>query len=180
VKLSRARKAFGYEEISEARGGLKEWRIFAHGRHEPGSGMPCRSAHSHESVMRKPNLAIMPFEDLWQLYEELAKVLADRISARKGELEDRLARLNSFDIVREVRTSPRLSPSSTDRALRPKYPEVLPKYRNPVAPSQKWSGRGKRPKWVIAALEAGQTLDDLRIEPAPRSSRKSRPRGRRA
>lgn len=129
--------------------------------------------------MRKPNLAIMQFDDLWQLYEELAKVLADKISAEKGELEDRLARLNSFEIAREVRTSPPLSLSSTDRALRPQYPKVLPKYRNPLAPSQQWSGRGKRPKWVIAALEAGQGLDDLKIEPAQRSSRKSRPRGRR-
>jgi DNA-binding protein H-NS len=128
--------------------------------------------------MRK-TLAFMQFEDLWQLYEELTIVLADKISAEKGELKDRLARLNSLEIVRAARTSPPQSLASTDVALRPKYPKVLPKYRNPLAPSQEWSGRGKRPKWVIAALEAGQRLDDLKIKPAQRSSRKSRPRGRR-
>jgi DNA-binding protein H-NS len=130
--------------------------------------------------MRKQNLAAMQFEDLWQLYEELAKVLADKITAEKRELEDRLAKLNPVAIVRKVRTSPRLSLSLTDRAPRRKYPEVLPKYSNPLAPSQKWSGRGKRPRWVIAALAAGQRLDDLRIEHAQKHDREERPRGGRA
>jgi DNA-binding protein H-NS len=129
--------------------------------------------------MRKLNFAAMQFEDLWQLYEELANVLADKISAEKDELEDRLAKLNSLEVLREVRISPPLSLSSTDHALRRKYPKVLPQYRNPLAPSQEWSGRGKRPKWVIAALEAGQRLDDLKIERVQKGGRKSRPRDRR-
>jgi DNA-binding protein H-NS len=111
--------------------------------------------------MRKQNLAAMQFDDLWQLYEELAKVLADKITAEKRELEDRLAKLKPVERVGAVATSPRLSLSLTDRTPRRKYPVVLPKYSNPLAPSQKWSGRGKRPRWVIAALAAGQSLDDL-------------------
>ena len=130
--------------------------------------------------MRKQNLAAMQFDDLWQLYEDLAKVLADKITAEKRELEDRLAKLNPVDIVRKVRTGPRPSFSMTDRTPRRKYPEVLPKYSNPLAPSQKWSGRGKRPRWVIAALAAGQRLDDLRIEHAQKHDREERPRGGRA
>ena len=39
-----------------------------------------------------------------------------------------------------------------------------PKYSNPEDPSQKWSGRGRRPRWVTQAIEAGRTLDDLRTE----------------
>jgi len=119
----------------------------------------------------------MQFEDLWQLYEELAKVLADKIAAEKRELEGRLAKLNPVEIVREVGTAPRRSLSLTDRTPRRKYPEVLPKYSNPLAPSQKWSGRGKRPRWVIAALAAGQGLDDLRIEHGQKHDREERPRG---
>ena len=127
--------------------------------------------------MHKPALARMQLEDLWHLYEELAEVLADKITAERRELEDRLAKLNPVEIIREVRTSPPLSLSSTDRAPRRKYPKVLPKYCNPQAPSQKWSGRGKRPKWVIAALEAGQGLDDLRIGHTQKRNRRKRPRG---
>jgi len=128
--------------------------------------------------MGKPDLAGMQLEDLWRLYEELAKLLADKIIAERRELDDRLATLNPVEIVREVRASPPLSLASTDRASRRKYPEVLPKYCNPLAPSQKWSGRGKRPKWVIAALAAGQRLDDLKIERAERGKRRKRPRRR--
>jgi DNA-binding protein H-NS len=127
--------------------------------------------------MRKLDLATMRFEELWQLYEELANVLAERIIAEKRVLEGRLAKLDPVEIVKQVRSSPPLSLSLTDRAPRRKYPKVLPKYCNPLAPSQKWSGRGKRPRWVVAALEAGQGLDDLKIEHVQKAIRKKRPRG---
>ena len=64
------------------------------------------SADNYEKAMRKQNLATMPFEDLWQLYEELVDVLADKITAEKHELAERSSGLNSVDPVREVRASP--------------------------------------------------------------------------
>ena len=127
--------------------------------------------------MRKQNLATMQSEDLWQLYEQLATVLADKIAAEKCELEDRMAKLSAVEIVRAARTGSPLSLSLTDRTSRRKYPKVLPKYRNPLAPSQEWSGRGKTPRWVIAALAAGQRLDDLKIRYAQEHIREERPRG---
>jgi DNA-binding protein H-NS len=36
------------------------------------------------------------------------------------------------------------------------------KYSNPENRDQTWSGRGRKPLWVVAALRAGKTLDDLR------------------
>jgi len=127
--------------------------------------------------MRKQNLATMQSEDLWQLYEQLATVLADKIAAEKCELENRMAKLSAVEIVRAARTGPSLSLSLTDRTSRRKYPKVLPKYRNPVAPSQEWSGRGKTPRWVIAALATGQRLDDLKIRYVQEHMREERPRG---
>lgn len=38
-----------------------------------------------------------------------------------------------------------------------------PKYANPANSSQTWSGRGRRPRWVDAALADGKTMDDLTI-----------------
>lgn len=38
-----------------------------------------------------------------------------------------------------------------------------PRFANPDDASQTWTGRGRKPKWVIAALDAGQSLDDLAI-----------------
>lgn len=37
------------------------------------------------------------------------------------------------------------------------------KYRNPQNPEQTWSGRGRRPAWVHAALDGGRALEDLTI-----------------
>ena len=37
------------------------------------------------------------------------------------------------------------------------------KYANPDDPSQTWSGRGRKPAWIKAALETGKSIDDLTI-----------------
>jgi DNA-binding protein H-NS len=118
--------------------------------------------------MRKLDLTTMQSEELWLLYEELTKILTQRVIAEKRELETRLAKLNRIEIVGEVGddlpSGNNLPSSLSDRAPRRKYPKVFPKYCNPLATSQTWSGRGKKPKWVVAALKKGQTLEDLKIE----------------
>lgn len=38
-----------------------------------------------------------------------------------------------------------------------------PKYANPANRSETWTGRGRRPRWVEAALKSGKSLDDLAI-----------------
>jgi DNA-binding protein H-NS len=143
----------------------------------PGREILVVSTYDHENGMRKLDPATMPLEELWRLYERLAKVLADKIAVEKRNLEGRLAKLGRVTIVREIGSHLPPSFSLKDRGPRRKYPKVLPKYCNPLDPSQKWSGRGKRPKWVIAALEAGKSLDDLKIKPAKKGDRKERPRG---
>jgi DNA-binding protein H-NS len=128
--------------------------------------------------MRKLDLSTMQFEELWQLYEELTKVLADKVIAEKRELEARLAKLNRVEIVGVAGGDQPLSLSMTGRAPRRKYPKVLQKYRNPLVPSQTWSGRGRTPRWVVAALETGRRLEDLKIEHPDRGVRKERARSR--
>ncbi len=34
-------------------------------------------------------------------------------------------------------------------------------YRNPDNPEETWAGRGRKPGWVTAALDAGKTLEEL-------------------
>ena len=108
---------------------------------------------------RKSDLEAMEFDELWLLYEDLTKILAEKIAAEKLELEKRLAQLNRINPVGE--TEGRLA-QKTDRPRR-KYPKVLPKYCNPSAPTETWSGRGKRPRWLVAALGSGSKLDDFLI-----------------
>lgn len=38
-----------------------------------------------------------------------------------------------------------------------------PKYANPANKSETWTGRGRKPRWVEAALKAGRSLDDLAV-----------------
>lgn len=48
-------------------------------------------------------------------------------------------------------------------APRAKTGNVAPRYRNPADPSQQWTGRGRQPKWVKDWLEAGKSIDTLRL-----------------
>ena len=40
---------------------------------------------------------------------------------------------------------------------------VAAKYRHPADPSQTWTGRGRKPRWVEELLQSGKTLEDLAI-----------------
>ena len=40
---------------------------------------------------------------------------------------------------------------------------ATPKYANPADQSETWSGRGRKPRWFVAALKAGKSPEDLAI-----------------
>lgn len=40
--------------------------------------------------------------------------------------------------------------------------KVAPKYRDPVTGST-WTGRGLKPKWLVAALETGKSIEEFAI-----------------
>jgi DNA-binding protein H-NS len=37
------------------------------------------------------------------------------------------------------------------------------RYRNPVDPSQTWTGKGRKPAWLVESLASGKTLEDFMI-----------------
>lgn len=117
--------------------------------------------------MRKKDLVSMQFNELWRLHEEITKVLAERIVAEKHELEKRLAQLNRNEASGKLGASK--PPALAGDLPRRKYPRVLPKYRNPLSPSETWSGRGKTPHWLANALKKGRKIDDFRIVHADKS-----------
>lgn len=41
--------------------------------------------------------------------------------------------------------------------------KIAPKYANPDDATQTWTGRGRRPHWIQAALDSGRSLDDMEI-----------------
>ncbi|ATG42261.1 H-NS histone family protein [Phaeobacter sp. LSS9] len=44
-----------------------------------------------------------------------------------------------------------------------KKTKAAPKYRNPQNPEETWTGRGRKPHWVHAALTSGVDISDLEI-----------------
>nr|WP_308421748.1 H-NS histone family protein [Bradyrhizobium guangdongense] len=121
------------------------------------SGLGSRRQLGHDEPMKKPNLDDLSVDELWQLHEELNRLLSVRLTAEKRALESRLAQLRREN---EAAKAPSEPPSS--RPKRP-YPRVKPKYRNPNLPHETWSGRGKQPKWLAAALRTGRSIEDFLI-----------------
>jgi DNA-binding protein H-NS len=108
---------------------------------------------------KKLELELMSLDDLWSLHEEISGILSDRIKAEKHELEKRLAVLGGGLAVLADSGGSGVSPTAKARR---KYPRVLPKYRNPQT-SETWSGRGKRPRWLVAAVKSGRRIEEFRI-----------------
>jgi DNA-binding protein H-NS len=110
-------------------------------------------------MTKKLNLDSMSVDEMWQLHEEISQVLSVRLTSEKRELEKRLEQL------RRDRQVPALKSSVEDLSVTPrrKYPRVHPKYQNPEVPSETWSGRGKTPRWLVAALKSGHKLEDFAI-----------------
>ncbi|MBR0697757.1 H-NS family nucleoid-associated regulatory protein [Bradyrhizobium lablabi] len=104
----------------------------------------------------------MTVDELWQLHERLSQVLSIRLTSEKRELEKRLAQLRREKELR-VSESSEINPAPRERR---KYPRVFPKYQNPNEPSETWSGRGKQPRWLTAALKTGHTIEEFVIHKA--------------
>lgn len=101
------------------------------------------------------DLEKMSLKELKALQGQVTRHIADFEERRKREarkeLEDK-ARDLGFSLEEIVGAKP-----SRKRA------PVKAKYANPADKSETWSGRGRRPRWVEAALKSGKKLEDLAI-----------------
>jgi DNA-binding protein H-NS len=113
--------------------------------------------------MEKLDFESMPLDDLWILHEQIGNVLSARIIAEKQQLEKRLVQLNRGRNAQESVLLDLKSTKTNRERPRRQYPRVFPKYQNPAVPSETWSGRGKRPRWLVSALKAGGAIEDFKI-----------------
>ncbi len=101
------------------------------------------------------DLEKMSLKELKALQTQVTRHIADFEERRKREarkeLEDK-ARDLGFSLEEIVGAKP-----SRKRA------PAKAKYANPANKSETWSGRGRRPRWVEAALKSGKKLEDLAI-----------------
>jgi DNA-binding protein H-NS len=116
----------------------------------------------HLFVGKKFDLDGMSIDELWLLHEKIGRILSVRLTVEKRALEKRLAHLRREE-GRPLSVSDNgLSQKKIPR-LRRKYPRVYPKYRNSEDPFETWSGRGRQPLWLTAALRKGRKIEDFLI-----------------
>ena len=97
----------------------------------------------------------LSLKELKQLRKDVDAAIAD-FSDR--ERRQALEEVEAFARERGLSMAD-LSELSGKRKRKP----AAPKYANPADTSQTWTGRGRRPRWVEAALSSGKSLDDLSI-----------------
>ena len=101
-------------------------------------------------MARPSRLASMSVEALLKLRDDIGDVL----SRKADELKSQLSRLGGGRVGNGRRGR---------RVSKMKGRKVAPKYRDP-ATGDTWAGRGARPRWLVAQLKAGKTLDNFAIE----------------
>jgi DNA-binding protein H-NS len=101
-------------------------------------------------MARPTKLASMSVEALLALRDDIGKVLGQKAD----ELKSQLSRLGG-ELGGNGRRGRRVS--------KMKGRKVAPKYRDP-ATGETWAGRGARPRWLVAKIKAGKTLNDFAIE----------------
>ena len=99
-------------------------------------------------------LKSMSVAKLRDLKDQVDSALAQKIRARRSELEIELSALARHD--------PQGLRGKT-RGRGPRGP-VPPKYRNPKDSSQTWAGRGLQPRWLKDAIKSGKKLEGFLIK----------------
>src|SRR5512144_3159770 len=104
--------------------------------------------------MAEINLQDLSIQEL----QALSRDIEGELKRRDEERKKVLARMKELAASVDMTLEEVIAYSSTKKT------KGEPKYQNPENPRQTWTGRGKRPSWIKAALEQGKSLDELRIE----------------
>lgn len=110
--------------------------------------------------MKKLNLNGFSFDDLVALRERIDQDIAKRMKTEKSQLKARLARLERIERVSPAAQNGAAASAKPRRNKRGKVPV---KYRNPAKRSDTWTGRGRPPRWLAAAMKAGKKKEDFLI-----------------
>lgn len=93
-------------------------------------------------------------DDLKKLQADVDKALKTVETRRKAEARaaiEAVAKEHGFTVEELMQSAPRKTSKSAA------------KYRNPENPSQTWTGRGRKPNWILAAIDNGVDLSTLEI-----------------
>lgn len=101
--------------------------------------------------------------DLDSLSLKELKNLQTQIAASIASFEERKKKQAISELEERARSLGFSLGELLDAAQTRKRAPGKPKYANPANRAETWTGRGRKPRWVEAALKAGKSLDDLAI-----------------
>ena len=102
------------------------------------------------------DLDTLSLKELRQLQKDVENAITDYKDREKRKA---LAEVEAF--IREKGLNP--ADLSDLLGKRGKKTVGAARYANPADPSQTWTGRGRKPGWVIAHVAAGGSMDSLAI-----------------
>lgn len=115
----------------------------------------------------KINLKGMTCKELEKLKADIDKALVRVEEIEKKEAlkaAEKAAKALGYSLadLEGVKTAPKARTAKPKKASDGRA-KVAPKYQNPDDPEQKWTGRGRKPKWVEAYLAGGGSLEEIAI-----------------
>lgn len=99
--------------------------------------------------------------ELQELKSHVEKKIDDRAKHERSNL---IEKMNAMAKERGFAGLDALMGDSKNGQEKTKRRPVEPKYRNPADQNDTWSGRGRKPRWVIEMLDAGGSIDDALID----------------
>jgi DNA-binding protein H-NS len=102
------------------------------------------------------DLEKLSLTELKSLQKDIAKAIADFGNKKKVEALSALeehAKTLGFSL--EELTGVKVRRAQTGSGV--------PKYRHPESPEVTWSGRGRKPAWFIAAIDAGKAAESMAV-----------------
>jgi DNA-binding protein H-NS len=105
-------------------------------------------------VANNNNLDKMSYAELVKFHERLQQAIADKRNEDAAATKEQLramAEKAGFDL------------NELFGKRRGKRGSAGVKYRNPKDPSQTWTGRGRKPNWLVDAVKKGGKLDSFSV-----------------
>ena len=99
-------------------------------------------------LLKKSSLDTLSNQALCKLRDEIAELLNHRADGLRREIDQLVGPTSS---------------ANAERRVGPRGYRVAPKYKGPRG--ETWTGRGKKPRWVSAAMSEGKHLNDFLIDP---------------
>ena len=105
--------------------------------------------------MAEFDVETLSLKELKSLQKDLAKAISTFEDRQKSDARSKLeviAKEMGYSLAELVGTE-----------VKPTRAPAAAKYRHPENAALTWSGRGRKPLWFVAALEAGKSPEDLTV-----------------